>query len=490
MSRYLITALALVGAAQQASAQCNAASCGAPCLSCAFSPVDGENPTVDGWRALFLAGSTRTLPGDTPPITDIEVGAGRDRTDAPFPCHLLPAIGATESGTAQFCSGQTIISFDCGFGVMQVTSGAQSYPGLEAREDINMAAGAHILGQKWNSDDSFGGSFGNSDPNILESWYFAVWAYNGFIYRNNPNNPDWQANRPPYRSANSLPRGSYPYPEIVWGYVRNPDVVDGQEIVSPIEVAYPQNIPNQSGLFSVSLALPDGAHEDPCVESCPPEGCPAPELREFVLDDSDAGFTVSGAVETHATGGFADRFFSAAPQTAPSVAAHWQGIATASGVFEVGGFIPRNPATNETIGVVVTGGGRSASFTMNQNIDGGFFATLGSFELRTGETVSVDVTDVTADVDATHRIGLDAFRFRWTGPGTLPPGGEGEGEGDVGGGEGEGEPGRDQVDVLVRGHCGCHATSTHERTLHASMMLLLMAIAVLSRRRPSHRCDS
>ena len=32
-------------------------------------------------------------------------------------------------------------------------------------------------------------SVGNMDPNILENWYFALWAYNGWSQSNNPVSP-------------------------------------------------------------------------------------------------------------------------------------------------------------------------------------------------------------------------------------------------------------------------------------------------------------
>ena len=54
--------------------------------------------------------------------------------EAHFPCHVLKAIAMQESGWRQFCvpdtpanevgqPSRTIVSFDCGYGVGQVTSG-------------------------------------------------------------------------------------------------------------------------------------------------------------------------------------------------------------------------------------------------------------------------------------------------------------------------------------------------------------------------------
>ena len=181
------------------AAACTGSACPNPCRECAFLPVEGTNPTLAGWRALFQTIAQRQGGADLPAIPALETGPDRTSSPAHFPCRLMPAIAMAESSIGQFCSnGLTIISFDCGFGVMQVTSGAANYPGLESRADINVAAGADILARKWNSDGSFGGRFGDSDPVFLESWYFAVWAYNGFVYSNNPNNPTHPDGRPPF----------------------------------------------------------------------------------------------------------------------------------------------------------------------------------------------------------------------------------------------------------------------------------------------------
>lgn len=361
--------IAAVVVVQLLAAQCSGAACPDPCRLCAFQPVEGTNPSLVEIRDLFVQVATRqTDAGIDGGVSNIEVGAARTREAAEFPCRLMPAIGMAESSIKQFCdSGLTVISFDCGFGIMQVTSGAASYPGIEASAAKNVAAGADILAAKWNGNESFGGSFGDSDPKILESWYFATWAYNGFVYSNNPGNPDHPANRPPFNSPASLSRGSYPYQEIVWGYLQFPQEREGEPVFAAVDVAYPQNIPNQSGLFSVELALPVGAHEDACVEVCPPSGCPPADRRELILDDAPAApstfdvVTAAGAtVDTIAEGGFNDRFFAVVQANPATVTATWTGVAPASGTFDVGGFIPLAPANNDSIVVVINGRGAPA----------------------------------------------------------------------------------------------------------------------------------
>ncbi|MDP2342321.1 MAG: hypothetical protein Q8O67_15305 [Deltaproteobacteria bacterium] len=527
---------AVVVVAQLLSAQCSGAACPNPCRSCAFQPVTGTNLTLAEMRATFEAVARRQEDGGIDgSVSSIEVGNPRTRQPAEFPCKLMPAIGMAESSIKQFCdNGLTVISFDCGFGIMQVTSGAAGYPGLQTSATVNIAAGADILAAKWNGNESFGGSFGDSDPVFLESWYFATWAYNGFVYGNNPENPEHPAGRPPFNSPGSLSRGSYPYQEIVWGYLGFPQEREGEPVFASVDISYPNNIPNQSGLFSVVLPLPTPSHADSCVEVCPPAGCPPADLRLLILDDEDAGFSITGASETHAEGGFSDRFLSVPPARPATVTARWEGIAPSSGTFDFAGFIPLNPATNEGIVVVVQARGAEQRFTLDQNVAGGLFAPLGQVALRQGERVVVIVDNDAADQDAGHRLGLDAFRLSWRGDGSVDDGGacnsdvecagdrlcpgsvcvdgcevtgcaagfacdgargvcvddgtepgEGEGEGEGEPGEGEGEPGEGEGEgegelpssVTLPEGCTCGGTSS------SSSSLLLVTLLLLRRRR-------
>jgi len=49
---------------------------------------------------------------------------------------------------------------------------------------FNIEYGADILLSKWNATPHIG----DGDPNKLENWYFALWAYNGWVTYNNPSN--------------------------------------------------------------------------------------------------------------------------------------------------------------------------------------------------------------------------------------------------------------------------------------------------------------
>src|SRR4029079_18247202 len=126
-----------------------------------------------------------------------------------FPCELLKGIASQESGWRQFCvpddpgdqvggPSRTIISFDCGYGIGQVTSGMHigESPAFD-RDRVandptyNLATGTQIIASKWIATERVG----DNQPSIIEDWYTAAWAYNGLAYVNNPNNPNYDANR-------------------------------------------------------------------------------------------------------------------------------------------------------------------------------------------------------------------------------------------------------------------------------------------------------
>ncbi|MEV0413680.1 hypothetical protein AB0I68_23445 [Streptomyces sp. NPDC050448] len=151
---------------------------------------------------------------------------------------------------------------DCGYGVAQVTDGMRLHgkekPGTVAtltklqQEAValdyaaNIAAGQRVLADKWNVTSADGLKVNNGDPKYLENWFFALWAYNsgyypkaaaasndglwGVGFTNNPANPLWKANRPPFLEG---PAGGsdykhathpqdWPYQEKVLGWAARP----------------------------------------------------------------------------------------------------------------------------------------------------------------------------------------------------------------------------------------------------------------------------
>ena len=74
-------------------------------------------------------------------------------------------------------------------GLMQINNKHGGYDTNKLKYDImyNIEAGADVLLNKWSmSSYQSVASVGNMDPNVLENWYFALWAYNGWAQSNNP----------------------------------------------------------------------------------------------------------------------------------------------------------------------------------------------------------------------------------------------------------------------------------------------------------------
>ncbi|MGI5377111.1 hypothetical protein ACQEV2_23275 [Streptomyces sp. CA-251387] len=148
---------------------------------------------------------------------------------------------------------------DCGYGITQVTdhmrmAGRENGKGGTAWDyqkqravaldyAANVAAGLQILVDKWNTTRKAGLAVHDGNPNRLENWFFALWAYNSGFYENvngndawgvgwanNPANPEWDAGRTPFMedrlgnedaSAAARPQ-NWPYPEKVLGFAAHP----------------------------------------------------------------------------------------------------------------------------------------------------------------------------------------------------------------------------------------------------------------------------
>ena len=195
-------------------------------------------------------------------------------TDAP--CLILKAMGWLEGGWQQ-ANGNIIeggtggvkVSPSCGYGIMQITSGMRA-PGelpLDVQNRIatdyryNVAYGAKLLAEKWNAGDSLGAVVGSRDPKVGEHWYYAVWAYNQFTFKNNPNNPDYAWPRPAFDGTQS--RIAYPYQETIWGFAANPPKRNG----APLWPATPLTLPDR-GLISQTpgpIPAPSDTHSVACL---------------------------------------------------------------------------------------------------------------------------------------------------------------------------------------------------------------------------------
>lgn len=249
--------------------------------NCGVNPVPGSNPTVAAWLPIFA----KVAPGkaswglDGPDVQKIGSGCGKPtpttQVDAHFPCHVLMAISMVETGWRQFCvpdtpagsvgaPERTIVSFDCGYGIGQVTSGMHvgenptfDRARVAAEPTYNLATGTRILASKWAATQCVG----DNDPDLVEDWYTAIWAYNGLAYSNNPNNPNLTAGRGPYNPKNG---GSYAYQEKVMGWMEFPPDAKHWTSLAP---AYPNR--GDLGTSGSPPAIPEPACASPtsCASS-------------------------------------------------------------------------------------------------------------------------------------------------------------------------------------------------------------------------------
>jgi len=226
-------------------------------------------------NATELAAFNMVSPGDTYfGLPALETGLRASRTTiatASIPPVLLKSIAWIESSFTQASQqvpfqaiGPALVSFDCGHGITQVTSGMTSplgergYPSpqqalVATHFAYNIARGAAILADKWNSapeDRPIAGTDTGGDPAIIENWYFAVWSYNGFTgpganRSNHPMDPiygTWP--RVPYSCGPTSDglghnRGDYPFQELIFGCASHPPQVDGATLWAPQAVDLP-----------------------------------------------------------------------------------------------------------------------------------------------------------------------------------------------------------------------------------------------------------
>ena len=112
--------------------------------------------------------------------------------------------------------GPTLRSFDCGYGLGQITTGMSNGSGTAAARQaaigthylFNMAEGVRIFADKWNSAPQLRPIAGDGNPAVLEDWYYAIWSYNGFAFSNHPLNPM----RNPLRGGAYVPEPGDPTP--------------------------------------------------------------------------------------------------------------------------------------------------------------------------------------------------------------------------------------------------------------------------------------
>ena len=218
-------------------------------------------------RTLELAGFNQLFPEYEPfAMPRVETGnraAGSSQTgDSYVPPVILKAIAWIESGWAQASNydplvqygevGPALISHDCEYGIMQVTSGMQNVTGSPSLEQamigghyaFNIARGTRILVEKWNQAPETRPVVGERDPHVIENLYFALWAYNGYAFKNHPLNPAYDPQRVPFSCGPVTDGfghdgGGYPYQELVMGCAAHPPVRNGVPLWEAVEVHLP-----------------------------------------------------------------------------------------------------------------------------------------------------------------------------------------------------------------------------------------------------------
>lgn len=107
-----------------------------------------------------------------------------------IPSVILKSIARVESVFKQFNKdGSAFVSRGGSIGLMQIHNKYGWFEDEKLKYDIdyNIEAGADVLLRKWDTAIEKLPQIGDMNPNVLENWYFAIWAYNGWSKSNNPN---------------------------------------------------------------------------------------------------------------------------------------------------------------------------------------------------------------------------------------------------------------------------------------------------------------
>ncbi|NGQ94775.1 SH3 domain-containing protein [Brevibacillus sp. SYP-B805] len=126
-----------------------------------------------------------------PPLHEVERMLEEAAAKYNIPAVILKAIAWQESNWRQFdANGKPLISYDGGIGIMQLTNQTR-FDQARLKTDIryNIEAGAQVLLEKRALTRSGRlPAIGSMKMDEMESWYFAIWAYNGWSAYNNPHN--------------------------------------------------------------------------------------------------------------------------------------------------------------------------------------------------------------------------------------------------------------------------------------------------------------
>ncbi len=323
--------------------------------ACAFLRVphayEADQARTTYANTMNAAAVDALFPGDPifglPPI---ETGARSARAPGgkALPPSLLRSIGWVESTLSMAAravpfqsTGPALVSFDCGHGVMQVTTGmtvplgvnnqpTPSQASIATHYAYNIARGAVILAEKWNQAPELrpvAGADTGSNPLLIENWYFAVWSYNGFTgpgstQSNHPLDPVFTNPRAEWRCDGSQSRTRYPYQELVWGCLNNPPSSGGIRLWAPVAATLPNlSLPQFFQPLAIAnfafpypamdIPTPQPAHADPAAPVTPDFrarvlGSPVPAVSgppiELRLDTGPAASRATVQVRNGGTG--------------------------------------------------------------------------------------------------------------------------------------------------------------------------------------------
>jgi S-layer homology domain/Transglycosylase SLT domain len=110
-----------------------------------------------------------------------------DESGFPVPPEIVKAVASVENGGWKHFNenGEPVISDDGGIGLMQITNTA-GYDVEKLKYDLqyNIKTGIEFLANNFKRGDL--PKINDHDPADLESWYFAIMAYNGTVPANSP----------------------------------------------------------------------------------------------------------------------------------------------------------------------------------------------------------------------------------------------------------------------------------------------------------------
>lgn len=229
--------------------------CPAPPAGCPQSRVYGYQPQRYEMRPTFNKAANNTLGNGGPTYSQINRFLPPNTIQEnvsdwrPIPHIILRGVAWQEAHWLQFANSVgdsdntyacTLVSSDCGYGLMQITScmnnGCGWFMPIRASGELtyNLGTGTNFLIQKWNAAPFVG----DNDHTSAEQWYYAVTAYNGWSSSNDPNNSTLDPRRPPYGEG-SYANFSYPYQERVWGLMAHPEMAQAGSrwLWRPVRVA-------------------------------------------------------------------------------------------------------------------------------------------------------------------------------------------------------------------------------------------------------------